>query len=126
MAFVSSEQELLSLKIRYPEQFREPAGQTSVSDLYIIPKSKGLGIVALAEIVIALFLTRQVLCPDGKPARLIQIAHAFEKVFNCSFGSIYEQQEQVFNRKPFNRTKALDYLRSLLIRKDKEGQKQTR
>ena len=123
MAFVSSEQELLSLKIRYPEQFWEPAGQTSVSDLYIIPKSKGLGIVALAEIVIALFLTRQVFCPDGKPAHLIQIAHAFEKVFNCSFGSIYEQQEQVFNRKPFNRTKALDYLRSLLIRKDKESEK---
>ena len=50
---------------------------------------------------------------------------AFEKVFNCSFGSIYDQQEKVFDRKPFNRTKAIDFLRNLIIRKEKEdGNKQ--
>jgi hypothetical protein len=42
--------------------------------------------------------------------------------FNCNFGSIYDQQEKVFDRKPFNRTKALDFLRNLIIRKDKGGQ----
>lgn len=50
---------------------------------------------------------------------LNQIAQVFEKMFNCSFGSIYDRQEQVFIRKPF--AKALDFLRRLIIRKDKEG-----
>lgn len=80
-----------------------------------------MGIVALGEIVVALFLSKKVFQRNGKPAHLNQIARAFEKIFNCSFGSIYDQQEKVFDRKPFNRTKALDFLRNLIIRKDKEG-----
>jgi hypothetical protein len=104
------------LKIQYPEQFAQSTRPTFESDLYIVPKSKGLGIVGLAEIVIALFLTKKVFQRDGKPAHLNQIAYAFERVFNCSFGSIYDQQEKVFDRKSFNRTKALDFLRNLIIR----------
>lgn len=81
-----------------------------------------MGIVALAEIVIALFLSKKVFQRNGKSAHLNQIAQAFETLFNCSFGSIYDQQEKVFDRKPFNRTKTLDFLRNLIIRKDKGGQ----
>ncbi len=121
MSFLDGELELLRLKICYPEQFRPSNQQTFVSDLYILPKSKDLGIVALGEIVVALFFSKKVFQRNGKPAHLNQIAHAFEKIFNCSFGSIYDQQEKVFDRKPFNRTKALDFLRNLIIRKDKEG-----
>lgn len=113
--------ELLDLKIRYPEQFRQSNQPTFQSELYIIPKSKDLGIVALAEIAIALFFSKKVFQQNGKPAHLIQIAQIFEKMFNCKFGNIYDQQEQVFIRKPFNRTKALDFLRNLVIQKDKEG-----
>ena len=121
LAFVNSELELLNLRIRYPEQFCQPDQQTFKSDLYILPKSFDLGIVALAEIVIALFLSKKVFQRNGKPAHLNQIADVFEKMFNSNFGSIYDQQEKVFDRKPFNRTKALDFLRNLIIRKDKEG-----
>lgn len=120
---MGSELELLNLKIRYPEQFRQSSLQTFQSGLYILPKSKDLGIIALAEIVIALFFSKRVFQQNGKPAHLIQIAQAFEKMFNCNFGSIYDQQEQIFIRKPFNRTKALDFLRNLIIRKDKESKK---
>jgi len=121
LALIINELELLNLKIRYPEQFPQTNGQTFESNLYIIPKSKDLGIVALAEIVIALFLTRKVFQRNGKPAHLNQIADAFQKIFNCNFGSIYDQEVMVFRRKPFNRTKALDFLKNLIIRKDKEG-----
>lgn len=116
--------ELLNLKIRYPEQFLQAEQPAFESGLYIIPKSEGLGIVALAEIVVALFLTKKVFRRDGKPAHLNQIAYAFEKMFNCSFGSIYDQQEHIYGRKPFNRTKALDFLRNLIIRKEKGDNKQ--
>jgi hypothetical protein len=121
LELINSELTLLNLKIRYPEQFRQPEQPTFESDLYIFPKSKDLGIVALGEIVVALFLSKKVFQRNGKPAHLNQIAVAFEKIFNCSFGSIYDQQEKVFDRKPFNRTKALDFLRNLIIRKGKEG-----
>lgn len=109
------------MRIRHPGQFTQSDQQVFKSDLHIVPKSKDLGIVGLAEIVVALFFSKKVFQRNGKPAHLNQIALVFEKMFNCSFGSIYDQQEQVFIRKPFNRTKALDFLRNLIIRKDKEG-----
>lgn len=119
--FIESERELLLLRIRHSEQFSTATEQpTFESELYIIPKSKDLGIIALAEIVVALFYSKRVFQRNGKPAHLIQIARAFERIFNISFGSIYDQEEHIFDRKPFNRTKALDYLRSLIVRKDKE------
>ncbi|MBF0577577.1 RteC domain-containing protein [Dysgonomonas sp. GY617] len=121
LALANSERELLNLKIRHPEQFHQFDQPTFESELYIIPKSKDLGIVALAEIIVALFLSKKVFQRNGKPAHLNQIADVFQKIFNCSFGSIYDQQEKVFDRKPFNRTKALDFLKNLIIRKDKEG-----
>lgn len=121
LAFINSELKLFNLRIEHPEQFIDSNAGIFQSNLYIIPKSKDLGIVALAEIVIALFFSEKVFQRDGKPAHLNQIADAFEKIFNCGFGSIYDQQEKVFDRKPFNRTKALDFLRNLIIRKEKEG-----
>jgi len=125
LAVVEFELELLNLKICYPEQFPQAEQSIFESDLYILPKSKDLGILALGEIVVALFLSKKVFQRNGKPAHLKQIALAFERIFNCSFGTIYDQQEKVFDRKPFNRTKALDFLRNLIIRKDKEkGNKQ--
>lgn len=120
LSFVDSELELLNLKIQHPEQFQQPEQSVFESNLYILPKSKDLGIIGLAEIVIALFFSKKVFQRNGKPAHLNQIAVAFERIFNCSFGSIYDQQEKVFDRKPFNRTKALDFLCSLIIQKDKE------
>lgn len=120
MSYVDSELSLINLRIEHPEQFQQHEQPTFESELYIIPKSKDLGIVALAEIVVALFYSKKVFQQNGKPAHLNQIAEAFQKIFNCNFGSIYDQQEKVFDRKPFNRTKALDFLHNLIIQKDKE------
>lgn len=120
MSYLDSELSLIHLRIEHPEQFTQPNQPTFVCELYIIPKSKDLGIIALAEIVVALFLSKKVFQRNGTPAYLNQIADVFQKMFNCSFRSIYDQQEKVFDRKPFNRTKALDFLKNLIIRKDKE------
>lgn len=38
-------------------------------------------------------------------------------------GDIYDKLEDIYDRKPFNRTKALDFLRSLIIRREKENNK---
>jgi hypothetical protein len=67
------------------------------------------------------FLFEESLPTEWETCHLNQIANAFAIVFNVDFASIYDQQEKVFDRKPFNRTKALDFLRNLIIRKEKEG-----
>ena len=54
LAIINVELELLSLKIKHPESFDSPISSTSESDLYVIPKSKDLGIIGIAEIVIGL------------------------------------------------------------------------
>jgi hypothetical protein len=114
--------ELLNLKIRYPEQFHSHP-QTFQSDLHIIPKSQGMGIIGMAEIVVGLHLSGEILGTDGKPAPLIQVAKAFEQVFRFSFGNIYDKQDALFRRKPYNLTKCLDTLRNAILREDRKRNK---
>ena len=112
--------ELLNFKIRYPEQFRQSNQQIFQSDFHIISESKGLGIIGMAEIVIALSLLGEIIGGDGKPVPLVQLAQVFEKTFNFSFGNIYKKQEAIFNRKHYNLTKTLDILHSAIIREDRK------
>jgi hypothetical protein len=74
----------------------------------------------MAEIVVSLHLSGEVLGMDGNPVPLIQIANAFEQVFNFSFGSIYDKQDAIFNRKQYNVTKCLDMLRSTILKEDRK------
>ncbi|WP_242034352.1 RteC domain-containing protein [Dysgonomonas sp. BGC7] len=118
ISIIDSELVLLETKLAHPEQFVKD--QIFKSDLHIIPKSKDLGIVALAEIVESLYLSKEVLNNNGKPASKSQIGNKFELIFNVSFGDISDKTSEIYKRKPFNRTKALDFLRNMIIRKDKE------
>lgn len=118
ISVIDFELTLLETRFTHPERFAKE--QTFKSDLYIIPKSKDLGIVALAEIVESLYLSQEVLNNEGKPASKTQIGYLFELAFNISFGDISDKTSEIYKRKPFNRTKALDFLRNMIIRKDKE------
>jgi hypothetical protein len=60
---------------------------------------------------------------EGKPASYISIAEALQLAFNFSFGNAYKSKGRVFSRKPFNLTKALDYLKNLLIRESQNKSK---
>ena len=67
LAIINVELELLSLKIKHPESFDSPTSPTFESDLYVIPKSKDLGIIGIAEIVLGLFLQGEITGKNGKP-----------------------------------------------------------
>ena len=114
LAIINVELELLSLKIKHPESFVSPISPTFESDLYVIPKSKDLGIIGIAEIVIGLSFLGEVVGKDGKPVPLVRLAHGFEVLFNLKFGSIYDKLDAIFMRKPFNLTKTLDALKSAI------------
>lgn len=90
------------------------------SDLYVIPKSKDLGIIGIAEIVLALFLQGQIVGKDGKPVSEARLARGFEQLFNLNFGSIYDKVDEIFNRKPYNLTKTLDALRNTIIKEERK------
>lgn len=119
-AIINVELELLSLKIKHPESFDSPISPTFVSDLYVIPKSKDLGIIGIAEIVIGLSFLGEVVGKDGKPVPLVRLARGFEQLFNLKFGSIYDKVGEVFTRKPYNLTKTLDALRNAIIKEDRK------
>lgn len=89
------------------------------SDLYVVPRSKDLGIVALVEIVEGLFISKGVLNINGKASSRKQIANIFELMFNVSFGDIYKKTDEIYRRKPFNLTKALDALKFLLSKESR-------
>lgn len=118
ISVIDSELVLLDTRFTHPERFVNE--QTFKSDLHIIPKSKDLGIIALAEIVESLYLSKEILNKEGKPASRSQIGNKFELIFNISFGDISDKTSEIYKRKPFNRTKALDFLRNMIMRKDKE------
>ena len=55
LSLIDAELELLNLKITHPEQFSLPVSTEFKSDLYVLPKSKELGIIGIAEIVLLCF-----------------------------------------------------------------------
>ncbi|TFD96541.1 hypothetical protein E2605_09670 [Dysgonomonas capnocytophagoides] len=114
---IGIELSLLEKHFCHPERFIKE--QTLKSNLYVIPRSKDLGIVALVEIAESLFLSKGILNSEGKPASRKQIANIFELMFNVSFGDIYKKADEIYRRKPFNLTKALDALKFLLSKESR-------
>ena len=116
---IESELTLLEKRLNHPELFIEE--QRFKSNLYIIPKSDdGLGIIGLVELVVALFLLGGIYMKGGKKATLIEIARAFEHMFNFKFGDIYKKQIKLFDRKGCNLTKLLDSLKNILDRESRK------
>ncbi|WP_295812162.1 hypothetical protein [uncultured Apibacter sp.] len=67
----------------------------------------------MVEIAESLFLSKEILSSNGKPTSRKQIACIFELMFNASFRDIYKRTDDIYKRKPFNLTKALNALRFL-------------
>lgn len=74
----------------------------------------------MGEFAVSLELSGQFLNEEGNSASLILISQALEQVFNFTFGDIYKSKERIFIRKPFNLTKALDYLQNLIVRENRK------
>lgn len=123
--FLESEIELLKVTFLHDERILFRNSQPHVSKVYFIPKPKeGLGIDSMGEFATTFELSNQFIDEEGKPSSYISIAETLESAFNFSFGNAYKFKARVFSRKPFNLTKALDFLKNLLIRESKKKSKQ--
>jgi hypothetical protein len=107
-------------------QANQPANNNVTSHkskVYFIPDPKWLGIDSMGELATTFELSGQFLGENGNPAHFIHIAEALQLAFNFTFGDAYKSKGRVFSRKPFNLTKALDYLKNLLIRESRNRDK---
>lgn len=115
--FLESEIDLLKLTFLQVPQSVSNTITPYKSKVYFIPKPKeGLGIDSMGEFAVSFQFSGQFLNDEGKPAPLILISETLEQAFNFSFGGIYKSKKRIFSRKPFNLTKALDYLKNLIIK----------
>lgn len=119
ICFLEGELPLLQLRIAHPERFIPKDDESFHPDLHLDLSAKDWGIVGMAEIVVAFHLSGCILKKDGQTAPLIQIANAFEQVFDFRFGDIYDKRSKVFIRKPYNQTRTLDMLRNCIVREGK-------
>jgi len=121
--FLESEIELLKLPFW---QANQPVSNSVIpqkSKVYFIPDPKRLGIDSMGEFATTFELSGQFIGENGNPVHFIHIAEALELAFNFTFGNAYKSKARVFSRKPFNLTKALDYLKNLLIRENRNRDK---
>lgn len=92
------------------------SSKTTKSQIYFVPKSKeGLGIDSMGEFAISFESSGQFVNEKGQPVPFIHIAQTLEIAFNFTFGNAYKSKARVFSRKPYNLTKAFDYLKKLIV-----------
>lgn len=123
MWFLDSEIELLKLIFRQTRESPTASSPPEKSKVYFIPKPDGLGIIGMGEIATSLQLTDEFFDENGNPSALNHISEALEQAFNYSHNGIYKSKSTVFRRKDYNRTKALDYLKNLIIREKRNMDK---
>lgn len=111
--YIESEIDLLKLTfIPTSNNSKQPK-----SSIYFIPKPKeGLGIDGMGEFATAFESSGQFVNEKGQPVSYIQVAQILEMAFNFTFGNAYKSKERIFKRKPYNLTRAFDYLKNLIIK----------
>lgn len=118
---IDCELDIINMQLEHREIFAtESAPEVPNFNLHFVGKSKDFGLVGLAEVVLALSLTNEIVGASGRPAKVTRLARAFEYLLDMKFGDISKHVAAILvNRKPYNRTKALDYLRALVLREEK-------
>jgi len=69
----------------------------------------------MGEFAISFEYSGQFVNKKGQSVPFIHIAQTLEMAFNFQFGDAYKSKARVFSRKPYNLTRAFDYLKKLII-----------
>lgn len=117
LAIISSELELLNLKIQYPAPFQNRKNNFPPSPLYLTDETH---LVEIMEIVSGLFLSKRVITHNGTESPLTEIGRTFEYLFNIKLGDIHKKHDNVICRKANKRTEFLDILRKAITEESKK------
>jgi hypothetical protein len=119
IGLLNTEIRLIEWRIKYPEQFKQRIGKQTLSPLYLADKTP---LINIMEMVSGLFLSKDIVYQNGKPAYLVDLAKAFEWLFNIRIGDCYPKHEDVIKRKQGKLTRFLNGLAELIKKEhDKKG-----
>ena len=118
IGLLNTELRLVEWRIKYPEQFKQHYKQ-SLSPLYLADKTT---LINVMELVSGLFLSKNIVYQNCKPACLVDLAKAFEWLFNIKISDCHQKHEDVIKRKPGKITEFLNGLADLIRKEhDKKG-----
>ena len=119
IGIINTEIYIIRLRIKYPEQFRTHFNTQPLSPLYLADKTN---LIDIMEMVSGLFLSKDIVYKNGKPAYLVDLSKGFEWLFNIKIGDYYQKHEDVIKRKPGKLTEFLNGLADLIKKEhDKKG-----
>ncbi len=119
IGLLNTEMHLIEWRIKYPEQLRKHIDKQVLSPLFLADKTT---LINIMEMVSGLFLSKDIVYQNGKPAYLVDLSKAFEWLFNIKIGDCYQKHEDVIKRKPGKLTEFLNGLANLIRKEhDKKG-----
>ena len=106
-------------RIKYPEQLQQRINKQPLSPLYLADKTT---LINIMEVVSGLFLSKDIVYQNGKPAYLVDLSKGFEWLFNIKISDCHQKHEDVIKRKPGKLTEFLNGLANLIKNEhDKKG-----
>ena len=123
IGLLNTEIRLIEWRIKYPEQLQQRTNKQILSPLYLADKTT---LINIMELVSGLFLSKNIVYQNGKPACLVDLAKAFEWLFNIKISDCHQKHEDVIKRKPGKITEFLNGLADLIRKEhDKKGYRQS-
>ena len=83
IGLLNTEIRLIEWRIKYPEQLQQRTNKQVLSPLYLADKTT---LINIMEMVSGLFLSKNIVYQNGKPAYLVDLVKAFEWLFNIKIG----------------------------------------
>ena len=114
IGLLNTEIRLIEWRIKYPEQLQQRTNKQSLSPLFLADKTT---LINIMEMVSGLFLSKDIVYQNGKPAYLVDLSKGFEWLFNIKISDCHQKHEDVIKRKPGKLTEFLNGLADL-IRKE--------
>lgn len=119
IGLLNTEIRLIEWRIKYPEQLQQRINKQPLSPLYLADKTT---LINIMEVVSGLFLSKDIVYQNGKPAYLVDLSKGFEWLFNIKISDCHQKHEDVIKRKPGKLTEFLNGPANLIKNEhDKKG-----
>ena len=94
IGLLNTEIRLIEWRIKYPEQLKQRIEKQSLSPLYLADKT---ALINIMEMVSGLFLSKDIVYQNGKPAYLVDLSKGFEWLFNIKISDCYGHENEAYN-----------------------------
>lgn len=87
IGLLNTEIRLIEWRIKYPEQLQQRINKQPLSPLYLADKTT---LINIMEVVSGLFLSKDIVYQNGKPAYLVDLSKGFEWLFNIKISDCHQ------------------------------------